>query len=334
MSADLKIETKEVSWKALDIDIYGTIVSPNDGKSHPGIVMIAGSGPTDRDWCSPLLPGKNGSAKLLAEALALKGYVTLRYDKMASGPHVMENLPKFTGKISMESHVEELAGAVKTLASQDNVDAKNLYVLTNSEGGIHAVNYQLQDFKIKFKGLILTGAPGRSIGSVGRSQFIAQIRSLPKADRIMTDFDEVISEFLNGKAMVIPDTIPESLTFVLKALETPANLPFSRELWSYDLAEYIVRIAEPVFIIIGKKDTQVDWSEDGKTLEQALKSHSNAKFSYPENANHVLKHEELPLEKLTPEYVGSRYNAPETVLDDETLNLIMGWLKDHSSGKA
>ena len=105
----------------LDIEIYGTVTYPDDGLAHSGIIMVAGSGPTDRDWCSPLLPGNNGSGKLLAEALATKGYVTLRYDKMASGPHVMENLPKFSGKASMESHCEEVAGAFSALISQDSV---------------------------------------------------------------------------------------------------------------------------------------------------------------------------------------------------------------------
>ena len=59
---------------------------------------------------------------------------------MASGPHVRENLPKFAGKASMETHMEELAGAISTMVSQVNVIKERIYALTNSEGGIHAVN--------------------------------------------------------------------------------------------------------------------------------------------------------------------------------------------------
>lgn len=124
--------SREISWKVIDIEIFGTITYPDDGLSHPGIVMVAGSGPTDRDWRSPLLPGKNGSGKLLAETLAGEGYVTLRYDKMASGPHVKENLPRFAGKVSMETHMQELAGAVSALATQTNVLKERIYALTNS----------------------------------------------------------------------------------------------------------------------------------------------------------------------------------------------------------
>jgi hypothetical protein len=49
------IQDKEVTWKVLDIPVYGTIKEPTDKKTHPAIIFVAGSGPTDRNWCSPLL---------------------------------------------------------------------------------------------------------------------------------------------------------------------------------------------------------------------------------------------------------------------------------------
>ena len=89
------IENRGVAWKVRDITVYGTITAPLDEEVHPAVILLAGSGPTDRDWCSPLLPGTNGSGKLLAEALASRGFLTLRYDKLGSGPRVKENLPRF-----------------------------------------------------------------------------------------------------------------------------------------------------------------------------------------------------------------------------------------------
>jgi ribonuclease HI len=44
----------------------------------------------------------------------------------------------------MQSHIEELQGAVETLLALTKIDPNNLYVLTNSEGSIHAINYQQQ----------------------------------------------------------------------------------------------------------------------------------------------------------------------------------------------
>ena len=85
--------SEEVNWKIGETTVYGTITRPDDNTIHPSILFIAGSGPTDRDWNSPLLLGTNGSGRLLAEALASKGFITLRYDKRVSGTHAQDNLP-------------------------------------------------------------------------------------------------------------------------------------------------------------------------------------------------------------------------------------------------
>src|SRR5579872_7033963 len=105
----------EVTWQLGETTVYGTVVRPFGPGPFPAVVMIAGSGPTDRDWNSPLLPGSNGSARLLAEALAQAGIASLRYDKRASGPRARENVMALIGKMSMQSHLDELAGAVRTM---------------------------------------------------------------------------------------------------------------------------------------------------------------------------------------------------------------------------
>jgi len=319
------VENKEVSWKVLDIEISGTITGPKDARS--GVVFVAGSGPTDRNWCSPLLPGTNGSGRLLAEELAREGLLTLRYDKMASGPHVRENLAKFSGKGSMETHMEELQGATEALLVEKEI--ANLFVLTNSEGAIHAVNYELQNNR--FKGLVLTGAPGRSIGDVSRSQIAAQAKALPDPEKFMELYDKAIAEFMAGKPITIDPALPDPVKPFLRSLENPTNLPFSRELWAYNLPDHITKVQKPITVIIGKKDIQIDWKMDGEPLERATAQNLDASFAYPENANHVLKHEELPREKLTAEYVGAHYNAPDAVLDREVVDWIVHWLKEQSN---
>jgi hypothetical protein len=67
--------------------IYGTLLIPNNiiGKM-PVVIIIAGSGPTDRDGNNPMM--KNNSLKLLAEALTNNGIATLRYDKRGVGESV------------------------------------------------------------------------------------------------------------------------------------------------------------------------------------------------------------------------------------------------------
>jgi uncharacterized protein len=330
MTENAHFKTQEVSWTVDGIHAYGTYTEPNNADSCPAVVFVAGSGPTDRDWCSPLLPGKNGSAKLLAETLAGQGFVTLRYDKFASGPHVRENITKLIGKISMQSHVKELTGAVETVIAQKTVNKDTLFVLTNSEGAIHAVNYQLETKGNRFKGLLLTGAPGRAVGDVARSQILSQTSQLPNAQNIMKHYDDAISKFQEGKPMVLDASLPDTIKMLLQSLQSPMNLPFSRELWVYSLPERVAKIAEPILVLIGKKDIQVDWQSDGKLLEAAKVSSNNATFAYPENANHVLKYEETTRERLVAADVGLRYNAQDAVLDQEALKAILTWLSKHA----
>jgi uncharacterized protein len=149
----------------------------------------------------------------------------------------------------------------------------------------------------------------------------------------MKHYDEAIAEFLSSKPIIVDSSLPGGIRPFFRSLENPNNLPFSRELWIYSLPEYIARVDDPMLILIGKKDIQIDWQVDGKALENAITGKSRVSFVYPENANHVLKHEEVPKEELTPEYVGSHYNAPDSELDKEDSGAIYNWLKEESGKK-
>ncbi len=322
------LERKELGWEANGIRMEGTLVVPagiSDGS--PGLIFVAGSGPTDRNWCSPLLPGTNGSGKLLAELLASRGYPTFRYDKVASGPHMKENIAVAAGKISMESHAQELSDAISSFISNGYGHGREIYALTNSEGAIHALNYQLSGRKPKFSGFILTGVTGRATGEVAREQIDNQVRMLRNSDEIMKHYDSAIADFLAGRELKEDPVLPEPARMLIRSLATPANLPFSRELWKTSPAELLVKIREKVLVIIGKKDIQVNWMEDGLRLEKLAESRSNITVHFPENADHVLKYQEKKREQLVPQQVGLSYNSEERTLDPETVEIIVKWLQ-------
>jgi pimeloyl-ACP methyl ester carboxylesterase len=327
MDGEYEYVSQEATWTVDGIDVFGTLTIPKGKELYPGVVFVAGSGPTDRNWESPLIPGKNGSGRLLAEALGGAGFISLRYDKRASGPHVKENLPKLIGKMSMQSHLDELMGAVDALLKTPSVDKKRLFVLTNSEGMIHALHYQSQVKKNRFRGLVLTGAPGRAVGDVARTQLVEQLEPLPNRKDIMKLYDKAIKAFAAGQEVEPNPTLPDAIQNIIRSLIVPANLPFSRELWTTDPSKLLLGINEPILVVIGKKDVQVDWRADGKPLEEATKNRKNVTFFYPENANHVLKHDETPRNKIVAAEVAKQYNAAETHLDKETVSTIVHWLE-------
>ena len=323
-------DSEEVTWDVDGIAVYGTLTHPANTGPHPAIVFVAGSGPTDRDWCSPLLPGTNCSGRLLANALTKQGFITLRYDKRAAGPRVRENLPQLIGKISMQGHLDELTGAVTTLMSLTDVDVSRLFVLTNSEGAIHALNYQKGIAHRRFDGLVLTGAPGRPIGLVARDQLLAQVGPLANGDEIMKRYDACIAAFVAGKPIAPDAALPEVMKSLLASLTVLVNLPFARELWLENPAHLASQVSEPMLVVIGKKDIQIDWRADGGPLQTATATNGNATFVFPDNTDHVLKREPRPQDELVAAEVSARYNAEGRVLDSDALSVITNWLVERS----
>src|SRR3954447_4474284 len=206
---DVSGESMEVSWQLDSTTVDGTLVKPSGPGPFPAVVMVAGSGPTDRDWTSPLLQGTNGSARLLAEALAQAGIASLRYDKRASGPRARENMQALVGKLSMQSHLDELAGAVRTLASQDDIRADRIFAIGNSEGTLHVLNYQVQDPPIPLAGLVLIAPPGRSVGVMAHAQIAEQAAGIPNGEALLALYDAPIVRFQVGEPMDPDPALPQ-----------------------------------------------------------------------------------------------------------------------------
>ncbi len=329
MNQDSYGEGLEVEWQLGETTVYGTVVRPSGPGPFPAVVMVAGSGPTDRNWNSPLLPGSNGSARLLAEELAQARIASLRYDKRASGPHARENVPLLIGKMSMQSHVDELAGAIRVMASQAYTRSGRIFALANSEGTLHALNYQLHSPAIPFAGLVLIGPPGRPVGVVAQSQLAAQAAHIPNGEALLALYDAAIARFLAGGPITPDPSLPEGVQMLLMSLETPANLPLARELWMANAAPLLRQVNVPVLVIIGKKDLQVDWQADGEQLVQAATGQGKVTFLFPENANHVLKEELRPRSELVQAEAMESYNGPDTRLDPQALTSIREWLAAH-----
>jgi hypothetical protein len=289
--------------------------------------MVAGSGPTDRNWNSPMIPGTNGSAALLAQALTEQGFVTLRYDKRASGPKGRENAGRMMGKISMQSHLEELAGGVDLLAGRADVDARHIFALTNSEGCVHALNYQVQKTDRPLAGLVLTSAFARPTGVLARAQIAAQVAPLPGGSDLMAAYDAAMADFAAGRPVNVDANLLEGLRNIILGITYPGNQPFARELWVTDPRVLLAKVTAPVLILIGKQDIQVDWQVDGALFEAMHNDHPNLTLVYADHANHVLKHEPRDRSQFTPAEAVTTYSGAETQLDDDVRKTIINWLK-------
>ena len=318
--------SENVRWKIDDTTVYGTVTRPRDLDGRlPAVLFIAGSGPTNRDWVSPLLKGTNGSGEILAETIADQGYVTLRFDKRTTGRNALFNVMKMIGQISMASHVAEVAGGVDLLASREDVDPHRIYVLTNSEGAIHAMNYDLSDPELPFAGYLLTAPPGRTVMEVAETQVQLMLADSDNADELFAAYTDAVDAFLYGGEFSIDPNLPKGASILLQGLSAPVNQPFARELWTADIAPWLSEIGRPALVLIGQKDVQVDWELDGGRLESFAAASPAVSFAYPEMADHVFKLETKPREELTSEDAAA-YNLAHRVIDPETVELITDWL--------
>ena len=85
----------------------------------------------------------------------------------------------------------------------------------------------------------------------------------------------------------------------------------------------------PTLVIIGKKDLQVDWQDDGELLQRAAAGRADVTFLFPESANHVLKYEPKPRSELAQPEALPRYNAADARLDADAMASIVAWLAAH-----
>lgn len=304
----------------------GTVVRPDGPGPFPAVAMVAGSGPTDRNWCSPLLPGTNGSGGLFAEAFAGAGIASIRYDKRASGPHAMDNVGKLIGKMSMQSHLDELVAAVHTLAALDFVDPRHIFGVGNSEGAIHVLHYATTSQDVPFAGVVLAAPPGRPIQKVLLSQLALQADQIAGGAELMPKVEEAAARYAAGQPMDPDPALPESVRMVLGSFEAPVNLPFARELWVESSCDSLRQVRIPTLVLIGGKDIQIDAHADGGPLQEAAAGMENVAFAFPPNANHVFKEDFRDAAQVAAS-PGNGYNAPGTRLDPESLDIILTWLK-------
>lgn len=317
--------SQEVTWQLDAITMRGTLTRPEGEGPFPAVVLVAGSGPTDRDWCSPLLPGSNGSARLLAQAFAEAGIASLRYDKRVSGRHAAENLPQLVGRLSMKSHLAELVAAVGVLADQDFVDASRIVGLGNSEGTLHVLHYATSAQRVPLAGIVLAAPPGRATGEILLSQLALQAAHLPGGEELMPAVRAAIERYQAGQPMDLDPRLPDSVAMVLSSFEAPANLPLARELWAEAAADSLPKVGIPTLVVIGGKDLQVDVHADGDPLKTAAAGMAHVTFAFPPHANHVLKKET----RTTAQVVaapGNGYNQEGARLDPEALETILSWL--------
>jgi pimeloyl-ACP methyl ester carboxylesterase len=322
-AASLETTSEEITFGN---NVPGSLVRPTSGGPYAGVVLMAGSGPTDRDWTSPLLPAKNGSGKLLAEALAKHGVVVLRFDKAGVGGNKAD-----LTTATFDIYRDEGQAALAALRARKDVAPSALFVAGHSEGGIHATRVALAEGD-HIAGLLLLSVSARSMTDLILAQLEPQLRAaLPqRADAELAAVRSAFADFAAGKS-VDPTKVTAipGVQQLVGAVVNPATATLARGLVTFDPLPAVAQVHVPIFVFNGMKDVQVDPELDAKKLAAANKEATL--FIAPE-ADHVLKHEPKTVAELRANLlaVQTGYNAEGRTLDEATVNAIVGWLADHT----
>ena len=239
------------------------------GKGAPVVLIIPGSGPTDRDGNNPI-GVKAAQYRLLAEGLAARGISTVRIDKrgMFGSKAAIAN----ANKVTITDYAADTHAWVASIRKETG--AKCVWLLGHSEGGMVALAAAQKPKGIC--GVITVAAVGRKIGTVMREQLKANPANAPILDAALG----VIASLEAGRT-VESATLPEPL----RPLFSDEVQPFLIDLFAEDPAGLAAALKVPLLIVQGDQDIQVTVA-DAKALAAAQ---PKARLAVLQGVNHVLK---------------------------------------------
>ncbi len=315
--AKLDVASEDVVFE--NGNVPGTIVKPTAPGKYPGIILMAGSGPTDRNWNSPLIPATNGSGKLLAESLASHGAVVLRFDKAKVGG----NKETVTAATTIDIYRDEGRAALALLRERHDVDAALLFVAGNSEGVIHAIRVAEAEGHA-IAGILLLSGAGISLARELVAQVDVQMEKAMPAmkDATHTALQQALADVIAGK-QVDPAAVSQipGIQMLLRSLTAPDAAGLARTLLAFDPIADLPKVDVPVFVYAGEKDVQVDPEVNAKALAAAS---SHATLFLAPDANHILEHEARAKADIGP--ADAKYNEPDRVLDQASADAIAQWI--------
>lgn len=243
--------------------LAGTLLLPliSEVQYVPGVVMVAGSGPTDRDGNNALAPVPIDLLKQIAQLLARAGIASLRYDKRgigASTPRPTASLQAQERFFAWENFVGDVQAAHAELLRHNEIKPYATAFLGHSEGALLALAATAAMGKRAPYALVLAGAPGRPLSDIVRGQIR---RNAPK---LLAGAEQVMAAVLDTGH--VPPHVPAELQFIFPAY----GGPFLKSLLTFDPARVAANIDTPCLMLHGGADVQIVPLGDIQPLIDAL----------------------------------------------------------------
>lgn len=276
--------------------LEGTLLLPKSKKKVPLAIIIAGSGPTDRN-CNNIQM-TNNAYKYLAEALAKQNIASFRYDKRGVGASA--NAAITEADLSFDQYVMDAQKWIQTLRQDERFS--DIIVIGHSEGALIGALASKGSSVSKF--ISLAGA-GKKALDILYDQFNEQ------PEPFKTEGQKILTELKAGKEI-------DSISPMLASVFRPSIQPYLKSWDKYDPKEVYNELKQPILVINGTTDIQVS-VENAKRI--AYEDGSNLKLI--EGMNHILKN--APEERFSNIMT---YSDPDLPINEDLTKVIVEFVRN------
>ncbi|MDO5664666.1 MAG: alpha/beta fold hydrolase [Bacteroidia bacterium] len=327
-----KTEDITFSNKKDNIELAGTLTLPDSAGKFPAVILIAGSGPNDRDETifghKPFL--------VIADYLTRNGFVVLRYDKRGIGQSKGD-----LARATTHDFATDASAAIEYLRTRKEVDKSSIGLIGHSEGGVVAPMVVAENKNVKFivllAGVGITGMENTMLqNQLELEPLNMEPENLERTLKMIQETLESLSEWegtetdrtaLRDRISQLWEQYPLLVKLELKKDAYVRNQfnamssPWFRQFLQLNPADYLQKVKCPVLALNGEKDTQVLADKNLEAIKSALDKGRNYRYeikSYP-NLNHLFQECET----------GNvdEYGRIEQTISPEVLSDIKEWMQ-------
>jgi hypothetical protein len=315
-----KFTESEVSFQTEDSNIAGNLTVPEGKGRFPAVIILAGSGPFDRNGdvdarvieeanaTGQSAPALSSTYRDIAYALSQEGFVTLRYDKRGIGNSTGE------GGDFPEPSLRDLKAAVAFLKDNPSVDPKCIALVGHSLGGRWALMEAAEDPEIA--AVCVMATPAKPMGEV----FVEQIEWFIKAQggndtdvAVVVAQQRAIYDLLRSGELDL-SSMPPSERY---------EYEFVKAIMDIAGADYAREIKCPALILQGEKDLFTTMPQEAQLLKEAFIEGGNQEVKLITFAN--LDH----MFRTTTEQPGPElYYEDRGPISPDVVKAIVDWMKD------
>ena len=267
-SGEVAAASSDVTFAVDGTKTYGTLEIPahRSGQHLAAALLLAGSGPTDRDGDQPSQNVTPQTLKLVAGVLAQQGIMTLRFDKYFTGQTGAGTFTSDPGTIDLNAYIRQADAAYVFLRGQPAADRQHMLVVGHSEGGFYAM-LVADTVSPHPAGLALLEPQDQRILSLVALQLDEQLNaavqqgqlSASAAQQQAEGISNAIAQFRAGQQVETDGLLPQIAQQLTPELLTPRNAKVARTTDAVSPVDAAAKVAAGTRVLVtdGTADTNI-----------------------------------------------------------------------------